>query len=310
MYHQNLLILQAKRCSQEINRKDSSIRRNTADCDITKNKQNRLDNMRKIIFLLTLLLLLGSCGEYSKALKSRDVDYKFDYAKRAYNEKKYMQAATLLTDLITPLRGGPKGEEALFLLGMSNYENKDYLNSALYFKTYYNRYPKGKYAELARFYSGYGYYLDSPDPQLDQSNTIKAIEELQGFLDYFPRSDKVTIAQNAIFEMQDKLTLKELQNAQLYYNLGNFLGNNYDSAIITARNALKSYPYSKYREDFEMLILKSKYQEAKNSVPEKKDERYRDVIDEYFSFINNYPDSKNSKEAKNIYEIARRHVKE
>ena len=91
---------------------------------------------------------------------------------------------------------------------------------------------------------------------------MKAIEELQGFLDYFPRSDKVTLAQNAIFELQDKLTLKELQNAQLYYNLGTYMGNNYESAIITARNAIKEYPYSKYKEELEMLVLKSRYQEA------------------------------------------------
>lgn len=272
--------------------------------------QSALNEMRKLlIYLFPLLtLLLSGCGEYTKALKSRDVDYKFDYAKRAYNQKKYVQVTTLLTDVIVPLRGGPKGEEALFLLAMSYYENKDYLNSGVYFKNYYTRYPKGKYAELARFYSGYGYYLDSPDAQLDQTNTVKAIQELQGFLDYFPRSDKVTVAQNAIFEMQDKLTLKELQNAQLYYNLGNFLGNNYEAAIITAQNALKNYPYSKYREDFELLILKSKYQEARLSVDEKQRDRYQDVIDEYYSFENNFPDSKNLKEASNIYNLAKRHI--
>ena len=110
--------------------------------------------------------------------------------------------------------------------------------------------------------------------------------------------------------MQDKLTLKELQNAQLYYNLGNFTGNNYEAAIITAQNALKEYPYSKYREDFELLVLKAKYQEAKLSVNERQSDRYRDVVDEYFSYINNYPDSKNRKEADNIYEIARKHVQE
>lgn len=264
--------------------------------------------MRNFFCLILLSVLLGSCTEYTKVLKSNDVDYKFEYAKRAYDERKYLQAATVLNEVITPLRGSAKGEEALFLLGMSYYENKDYLNSGVYFKTYYSRYPKGKYAELARFYSGYGYYLSSPDAQLDQSSTKKAIEELQGFLDFFPRSDKVTIAQNAIFELEDKLTLKELQNAQLYYNLGNFLGNNYQAAVITAQNALRNFPYSKYREDFEMLILKSKFQEANQSVAEKKDERYRDVIDEYYSFINNYPNSKNTKEAENIYKIARHHV--
>jgi outer membrane protein assembly factor BamD len=103
------------------------------------------------------------------------------------------------------------------------------------------------------------------------------------------------------------LTLKELQNAQLYYNLGNFMGNNYESAIIVSQNALKDYPYSKYREDFELLILKSKYQEAKQSVNEKMEDRYRDVIDEYYSFINNYPESTHRKEADTIYKIAEKH---
>lgn len=263
--------------------------------------------MRKLIYILPLILVISSCGEYTKVLKSRDANVKFEYAKKAYENKKYEQAYTLLSDIVTALRGGPHGEEALFLLGMSYFESKDFLNSAVYFKTYYNRYPKGKYTELARFYSGYGYYLDSPEPQLDQSNTIKAIEELQSFLDYFPKSERVSIAQNAIFEMQDKLTLKELQNAQLYYNLGNFMGNNYESAIIVSKNALKDYPYSKYREEFEMLILKSKFQEAKLSISERQTERYRDVVDEYYSFINNYPETKHKKEAETIFKVAKKY---
>ena len=163
---------------------------------------------------------------------------------------------------------------------------------------------------MARFYTVYGYYLDSPEPQIDQSTTIKAIEELQAFLDYFPKSDKVPQAQNAIFELQDKLTLKELQNAQLYYNLGPYMGNNYASSIVVAKNAIKNYPYSKYKEDLEMLILKSRYQEAAQSVEEKKADRFRDVIDEYYSFINNWPESPNRKEADNILRIAQKYVKE
>lgn len=259
--------------------------------------------------MLFSLAILASCGEYNRVLKSRDVNYKFDYAKRAFNEKKYVNAITVLTDIITPLRGGPDGEESLYLLAMSHFENKDYANSGVYFKTYYQRYPKGKYAELANFYSGYGYYLDSPEPQLDQSMTLKAIEELTAFLERYPKSDRANIAQNAVFEMQDKLTLKELQNAQLYYNLGNFMGNNYQSAIIVAQNALKNYPYSKYKEDFELLILKSKYQEARQSIAEKRTDRYREVVDEYYSYINNFPDTKHRKEVDNIFKVANKHLK-
>ena len=264
--------------------------------------------MRKLIIFSLLLTLLTSCGEYYKVQKSTDYDYKLDYAKRAFESGKYVQASTILTDIVTVFKGTPKAEESLYLLALSHYENKDYVSSGAYFNTYYTRYPKGKYTELARYYCGYGYYLDSPESQLDQSGTLKAIEELQAFLDYYPKSDKVTIAQNAIFELQDKLTLKELQNAQLYYNLGNYMGNNYESAVIVAKNAIKDYPYSKYKEELELLILKARYQEASQSVEEKKADRFRVVVDEYYSFINNYPDCHNRKEADNIYHIATKYI--
>lgn len=266
--------------------------------------------MYKYLLIIISSILICSCSEYHQVQKSNDFDYKLDYAKRAFEQKKYVQAYTILKDVITVFKGTEKAEESLYLLALSHYENKEYLDASIYFQTYYSRYPKGKYAELARFYSGYGYYLDSPEPQLDQSGTIKAIEELQAFIDYFPRSDKVSIAQNAIFELQDKLTLKELQNAQLYYNLGTYLGNNYQSAVIVARNAIKDYPYSKYKEELELLILKARYQEARLSVDEKKADRFREVVDEYYSFINNYPESPNRGEADNIYKIATKYIKE
>lgn len=256
------------------------------------------------------MVALTSCGEYNKVLKSKDYNVRYAYAKKAFEQKKYAQAYTILADLVPVFRGSDKAEECLYLLALSYYENKDYLNSGAYFKQYYTQYPKGQFTELARYYSGYGYYLDSPDPQLDQTITLKGIEELQAFLDYFPKSDKVAIAQSAIFELQDKLVLKEYENALLYYNLGNYMGNNYEAAVITAKNAIKDYPYSKYKEKLEMLILKARFKEAQQSVDEKKEERFRTVIDEYYAFINDYPESESRREADNIFKIASRHVRE
>ncbi len=271
------------------------------------------NNMKKnlsIIIALFSVCLLSSCGEYNRVLKSTDYNYKYEYAKQAYENGKYSQAYTILEDIVTVFKGTDRAEESLYLLGMSYYENKDYLSSGSYFKTYYQHYPKGKYAELARFYCGYGYYLDSPETQLDQSGTLQAIQELQNFLDFFPTSDKVSIAQNAIFELQDKLVQKELENATLYYNLGTYMGNNYESAVIVAKNAIKDYPYSKYKEQLELLILKARYQEASQSTDEKKEARFRVVIDEYYSFINDFPESENREEADNIFKIASKHVKD
>ena len=80
--------------------------------------------------------------------------------------------------------------------------------------------------------------------------------------------------------------------------------------MIVAKNAIKDYPYSRYKEDLEMLVLKARFQEAEQSIEEKKADRYRVVVDEYYSFINNYPDSPNRSEADNILKIAQNHLKE
>ena len=91
---------------------------------------------------------------------------------------------------------------------------------------------------------------------------------------------------------------KELHSAQLYYDLGTYFGNctsggnNYEACIITAQNALKDYPYTNLREDFALLIMKSKFELAQQSIESKKQDRFQDAEDECYGFINEYPNSK------------------
>lgn len=260
--------------------------------------------MRKGLVYLFAVLIFASCGEYNKILKSTDYEKKYEYAKKYYEEKKYSKAYTILEDILPVFRGTSRAEEALYLIAQSYYGAKDYETAGQYFTTYYTSYPRGEFAELARYYAGLGYYLDSPDPKLDQTGTYKAINEFQLFLEYYPKSDKVEEAQNYLFELQDKLAEKEYLSAKLYYNLGDYQGNNYESAVITAENALREYPYTKHKEEFYILILRSRYDEAVKSVEEKKEDRLREVVDEYYTYINEFPEGKHIKEAKRIFESA------
>ena len=261
--------------------------------------------MRKNYFIIALLaaaLGLASCGEYNKLLKSTDYDYKYEAAKSYFAKGQYNRAATLLNELIAILKGTDKAEESLYMLGMCYYNEEDYQTAAQTFIQYYQVYPRGTYAELARFHAGKALYLDTPEPRLDQSSTYKAIEELQMFMEYYPQSVKHQEAQQMIFELQDKLVMKEYLSAKLYYNLGNYRGNNYQSCVITAQNALKDYPYTNLREDLSILILRAKYELAVYSVEERKQERYRETVDEYYAFKNEFPESKYLKEAEKIFE--------
>lgn len=88
------------------------------------------------------------------------------------------------------------------------------------------------------------------------------------------------------------------------------MGNNYLSCVITAQNALKDYPYTGLREDLSILVLRAKYQMALQSVMEKQDERFRDTIDEYYAFMNEFPESKYKKEAEKIFKDSSKNIKD
>ena len=258
----------------------------------------------KLVLLFTLAIFFASCGEYNKILKSTDRDLKYTYAKKYFEEKKYSRSITLLEELVPYMKGMADAEESLYLLGQSYYNSKDYLSSTEVFTRYYNTYPKGEYAEPSLYYAAYGMYLDSPEPQLDQTKTYKAISEFQRYIELYPQTERADQAKEYLFELQEKLANKELQAAKLYLRLGNYMGNNYESSVITAREALKDYPYSKYAEDFQMLILRARYELAENSIREAKPKRYRIVIDEYYNYINSYPSGKFLKEAEKYFNEA------
>lgn len=262
----------------------------------------------RILFIFFVTLLITSCGEYNKILKSTDYELKYTYAKKYFDEKKYGRAITLLEELVPIFKGTSHAEESAFLLAQSYFYDKDYTTATQFYAAYYTTYPKGEYAELARFNGAYGLYLDSADPRLDQSSTYKSMQQFQNFLEMYPQSDKVPLVQDYLFEMQEKLALKELLACRLYFNLGNYLGNNYEACVVTAREALKTYPFSKYVEEYQIMILRSRYELAVKSVDERKPERFRNVIDENFNYLNMFPEGKYKREADRYYRRALREL--
>jgi len=267
--------------------------------------------MKKTSFLLlAVVLTLFSCSDYQKILKSDDAELKYTRAVEYFNKGDFMRASTLFDAIATYYKGTDRSETVLNYMAKSYMGQKDYYSASEYYKTYVKTYPKGKYVVESKYMIGYCYYLDSPDARLDQTATYNAITALQEFLDIYPESDKVPQANKLLEELTNKLAFKAYMNAKLYYNLGNYLGNNYESAVITAQNALKKYPATAYREELLMLTLDSKYEQAVQSVEEKKAERYRNAIDEYYNYINEFPNGKFKKQADKILSESKKIVKE
>ena len=273
--------------------------------------------MKKLTLIATCVaMLMTSCvNEYNQITKSGDYTLKYEYAKQCYAQGKYSRAVPLLQELVTMKKGSTEGEECLYMLAMAEFGMKDYETASEYFKKYFSSYPKGRYAENAKYYVGESLFQNAPEPRLDQSTTMTAIAAFQEYLDIFPDAHLKSQATSRLYALQDLLVEKEYKSARLYFDLGTYFGNctnggnNYEACIVTAQNALKDYPYSNRREEFASLVMKSKYELAKMSVESKQLERYQDAEDECYGFINEYPDSKERSLAEKYIEKCKEYEK-
>lgn len=249
------------------------------------------------ILFLILSILISSCSDYQKILKSSDYELKFTKANEYYEKGDYTRAVALYDELITIYKGTGKAEELFIKYSYCYFHTKDYLTAGHYFSSFAQTFRNSTYTEEAEYMTAYCYFKDSPPPSLDQSNTLKAIAEMQAFINRHPSSTRVKEANEIIELLRDKLEEKSFQSAKLYFQL-----ENYKAAIQALKISAQEYPDSRHREEILFLILKSSYLLAENSIESKKTERYQNTEKEYYNFVAAFPESQNRKEADRLKE--------
>lgn len=248
----------------------------------------------RILAFLLVLAVMSSC-RYNKMLKSTDLEAKQAYAIKLFNKKKYYKALPLFEELITMFRGTKKSELTYYYYAYTNYYLEDYETAAYDFGNFATSFPASQYAEECAYMHAYCYYLDSPEYSLDQTNTVKALNELQLFIDQYPQSQRVQECNVLIDKLRYKLETKDYQNAKLYYHM-----QEYKASYTAFKNLLKDYPATVYREESLFLAFKSAFLLAENSIEAKKSERYSTALLSYSEFTAAYPESRYRKEADGI----------
>jgi outer membrane protein assembly factor BamD len=253
--------------------------------------------------LLASTLSLGACTGYQKLLKSTNVNEKYEAAIKYYDKGDFFRAGTLLEEMIPLLKGRPEAEKAQFYFANTNFEQRNYVLAAYYFKQFTDTYPNSSYTEQANFLHAKSLFRDSPGFELDQTNTVSALEVIQDFLNRYPTSEYRTETESMSQELQKKLENKAFQSAKLYYAL------RYNQAAVTAlTNFNQQYPASVYSEQADFLRLTAQYAWAKESVEEKQRERYLDAVSIYQHFIDTYPQSKNLHAAQAMFDDSRAQI--
>lgn len=255
------------------------------------------------LLVIASIFLFSGCSKYQKILKSNDFEKKFEMAKMYYDNGKYQKAFPLFEELITVFRGTSKAEDVYYYYAYCNYQLGDYMLAGYHFDNFVRTFPRSNRSEDAQFMNAKCYFLDSPEPSLDQTSTEKAIDELQLFINKYPESPKVDECNDLMDRLRFKLETKSYNTAKLYYRVGE-----YKAAIFALRNTLKDYPDTKYREEVSFMILRSSYLLADNSVIEKKVERFEQTLRECDAFMERFPRSKDVNAARNIQEDSRKEL--
>ena len=257
-----------------------------------------------VLFLLVSTLFLGSCASgYQRLLKSTDVNKKYEAAVNYYDKGDFFRAGTLLEDLIPLLKGRPEAEKAQFYFANTNYKQKNYVLSAFYFKSFIDTYPNSSYSEEGSFLHAKSLFLESPGYELDQTNTVSALESIQDFINRYPESKFKAETENMSQELQKKLENKAFESARLYFQL------RYNQAAVVAlTNFQQQYPASAYAEQAAFLRLNAQYAWAQESVELKQRERFQEAVSYYQQFIDAFPKSRNLRVAQDMYDVSQAQI--
>jgi outer membrane protein assembly factor BamD len=253
--------------------------------------------MKNYLFLCFVVLsLLSSCKSgFEKVRTSGNQDLILKEAFIYYEKGDYQKAQALFELTINNLRGRQDSEKAYYQYADTYYKLGDYTFASYYFKQFVSTFSNTPLREEALFLSAYSHYLLAPSYKLEQSETTKAIDELQVFSNQFPNSKRVSDCNKLIDELRRRLELKAFSEGELYYNL-----RQYQSAMLVFENMLRDYPESPDAERVRYLMCKSAFELAQNSILEKRGDRYRESREKSELFLNKHSKGKYTKEVKDI----------
>ena len=260
--------------------------------------------MKQLVFLLVFGFLVTGCTNINKILKSSDYDYKLQKADSFYTKRKYSTAQTIYEDVFPVMKGTAKFEDLYYKWAFCHYYQKDYLNAENIFKGFVETFPNSPRAEECRFLRAYCFYKQSPKTELDQTNTMKAITYLQSFSVAYPNSSRNKEVADIVDKLKDKLEEKEFKSAQLYFQLGY-----YRAAATASTQLINSYPESQKSDSYKLMVIKSTFEFAKNSIESKQEERFESVLNECADFRDRFPESKLIRDVDKMQELTQNKIK-
>jgi outer membrane protein assembly factor BamD len=174
--------------------------------------------MKNALYFVIILMITWAC---SSSIETSDLgpEERLKYATKLYEDEDYQEAATEFEAIMLQYPGSMIVDDAQYYLALCRHQREEYILGAYEFSKLIKNMPASEFVPEAQFMLAESYYELSPDFNLDQKYTEKAIEEYQAFIDFFPLHEKVGEAEKKIDELNNKLAMKEYNIAVIYEKL-------------------------------------------------------------------------------------------
>jgi outer membrane protein assembly factor BamD len=224
--------------------------------------------MKKFLLLSIISLAIIACSPFQKAMKSEDTAVKYAEAEKLYEKGKYSKSILLFEQLQQSYKGKPQAEKMFYMYSQALYKTKQFYAAGYQFEKFSSSYPKSEKVEEASYLGAFCYSKLSPVFSLDQTDTEKAIDKMQNFIDKFPESKYLAESNVIVKALREKIEKKAYENAREYNKISD-----YKSALVALDNFIADYPGTPYKEAALFYKLDSGYKLAINSIPSKMKER-------------------------------------
>ena len=188
-----------------------------------------------LIFPITVILSLTACGS-GKNEELKPVEVRFETGKEYYDKGKYHKAIAELKFVTFNAPGSEIGDDAQFYLANAHFELKEYIVAISEYDRLLRIHPESPFLEEGEYKRALCFDIMSPSSHHDQTNTLKALDAYQEYIENWPESEYKVKAESRLDLLRFKLAKKLFDNGRQYQKLGEC-----QSSAIYMRQLLEKY---------------------------------------------------------------------
>lgn len=163
------------------------------------------------------ILILASCSQTPKELQP--VDQAMARAMRQFHKERYIDALDRFTKMTLDYAGSSLMDSIRYMEAECQYQMDEFMLAADLYEEVATRYPNSPLVENSLLRRADCWYELSPNYALDQTYTLRALDEYQALLEEHPDSPHKSMAEERIAACRHKLAFKEMKSAELYVRM-------------------------------------------------------------------------------------------